>query len=173
MSLSLSWRRWLRPPGWLALLFGAGALSVSGAETAIAEPHLGDGLMRVPQQSVKNFGEVLVWTDAGRIYFSESGREPQEIRLGETPEASRLRRLLEREAATAASPRILKHRMILVGGGGEAIHWGGAAPSANPDRAGRAPTSRSDDKTERPRTKPSRQAHNGDRMNIAGPNQQH
>lgn len=173
MSLQSLWRRWLRLPGRLALLFGAGALSVAGAETAVAAPHLSDGPIRVPQQSGKSFAEVLVWSEAGRIYFFESGRGPQELQLGNTPEARHLRQLLESEAATGVSPRVLKHRMILVGGGGMGTHWGDAAPSADPGRGGREPAPRSNDKTERPRTRPSGQVRNGDRTNIAGADHQH
>jgi len=76
-----------------------------------------------------SFGEVLIWSEDGRIYFSESGNKAQELRLGDTPQARHLRELLVREGAVAESPRVLQHRLILVGGGGSAIHWGGAQPS--------------------------------------------
>jgi hypothetical protein len=130
-------RKWLRLPSRIALLLGVGALSGTGAIPAMAEPGLHNGPVRAPQQSAKSFGEVRIWSEDGRIYFSEGGNEPRELQLSDTPEARRLRQLLEHEGAVAESPRVLQHRMILVGGGGEAIHWGGAPPSKGRDNAGK------------------------------------
>jgi hypothetical protein len=138
MSLPSSLRRWLCLPSRIALLLGVGALSATGAEAAVAEAHLGDGLMRVPQQSAKSFGEVRIWSEAGRIYVSEAGKGPQELPLGDTAEARHLRQLLEREGAAAASPRVLHDRIILVGGGGAGIQWAPAGKD-DPDKV-KAPT---------------------------------
>src|SRR6478672_10659923 len=126
----MSFAKWLRFPSRIAVLLGMGALSTTGAPPAIAEPELGKGPMRVPQQSAKSFGEVLIWSEGGRIYFSESGNEAQELRIGDTPQARHLRELLEREGAVAESPRVLQHRLVLVGGGGSAVHWGGTQSSS-------------------------------------------
>src|SRR5204863_3652707 len=79
MSLPLSWRKWLRLPSRIALMLGVGALSAASAEAAVAEAHLDKRLMRVPQQSAKNFGELRIWTEGGRIYLSEGGRDAQEL----------------------------------------------------------------------------------------------
>jgi hypothetical protein len=138
MSLSSSLRKWLCLPSRIALLLGVGALSAAGAKTGVAEAHLGDGLMRMPQQSAKSFGEVRIWSEAGRIYVSEAGKDPQELPLGDTAEARHLRQLLERDGAAAASPRVLHDRIILVGGGGEGIHWAPAGKD-DPDKV-KAPT---------------------------------
>jgi hypothetical protein len=172
MSLPLSVCKWLRLPSQIALLLGMGALSAAGPKAAVAEAHLGNGLMRVPQQSAKSFDEVRIWSDAGRIYVSEAGRDPQELPLGDTPEARHLRQLLERDGAIVNSPRALQHRMILVGGGGEAIHWGSAKPSRGRDRAGNAATARDSNAIAKPRTKPSGQAGSTDNPNIAGADRQ-
>jgi hypothetical protein len=138
----MSFAKWLRLPSRIAVLLGMGALSATGAQPAMAEPELGKGPMRVPQRSAKSFGEVLIWSEDGRIYFSESGNKAQELRLGDTPQARHLRELLVREGAVAESPRVLQHRLILVGGGGSAIHWGGAQPSDTPDIASNEPALR-------------------------------
>jgi hypothetical protein len=135
MSWPLSLRKWLRLPSRIALLLGVGALSAAGAKAAVAEAHLANGLMRVPQQSAKSFGEVRIWSEAGRIYVSEAGKDAQELPLGDTAEARHLRQLLERDGAAAASPRVLHDRIILVGGGGEGIHWAPAGKIDNPARA--------------------------------------
>ena len=134
MSLPSSLRKWLRLPSRIALLLGLGALSATGAEAAVAEADLGDGLMRVPQQSAKSFGELRIWSEAGRIYVSEGGKDAQELNLGDTPEARHLRQMLDRGGAGAASPRVLHDRIILVGGGGDGFHWAPAAKAADPEK---------------------------------------
>ncbi len=134
--------RMLGLPGRIGLLLGLSALSAVAAKADIRLPQPGAGPDRVPQQSVRTFGDMLIWTEGGRIYVSESGRAGRELALGETPQAHRLRLLLERDGATAAAPRVLRDRIILVGGGGEGFHW---APMRRPDDPGKAsPSSRRD-----------------------------
>jgi hypothetical protein len=169
----MSFAKWLRLPSRIAVLLGMGALSATGAQPAMAEPELGKGPMRVPQQSAKSFGEVLIWSEGGRIYFSESGNEAQELRIGDTPQARHLRELLVREGAVAESPRVLQHRLILVGGGGSAVHWGGAQSSSTPDSASGAPAIRDSNRTANvPTGNPSAQAENPvrtpDKTKVAG-----
>ena len=135
MFLPLSWRKWLRLPSRIALMLGVGALSAASAEAAVAEAHLDKGLMRVPQQSAKNFGELRIWTEGGRIYLSEGDRDAQQLRLADTPEAHLLQQLLDRDGAAAASPKILHNRIILVGGGGDGFHWAPAGKADNPENA--------------------------------------
>ncbi len=135
MFLPLSWRNWLRQPSRIALMLGMGALSAASAEAAVAEAKLGDGLTRVPQQSAKNFGELRIWTEGGRIYLSEGDKDAQELSLADTLEARHLRQLLERDGAAVDSPRVLQHRIILVGGGGDGFHW---APAGNVDNPAKA-----------------------------------
>jgi hypothetical protein len=153
--VGMSLRKWLHLPGRIALLLGVGALSAAGAKAAVMEPHLGNGPVRSPQQSAKSFGEVLIWSEGGRIYFSESGHEAQELRLGNTPN----------------SPHILQHRMILVGGGGAAVHWGGT-PSKGRDNAGSPPTANGSDKVTRAGKGPPGRADNADKPNLAGADRQ-
>lgn len=123
MSLSSSVREWLRLPSRLALLLGFGALSAAGAQANATEVDIGSKPERVPQQSGKAFGELALWTEAGRVYVSESGKPAQELSLGNTAEAAYLRKLLERNGANATSPSVVPDRMILVGGGGAGIGW--------------------------------------------------
>jgi len=121
----------------IALLLGIGAISAAGAR-ADAAPVGGSEPMRVPQQSAKSFGELLIWSDGGRIYVAERGQQAQELRLGDTAEARRLRLLLERDGATADRPRIVPDRMILVGGGGTGFHGVPAEKAVTPDKNGAA-----------------------------------
>ena len=117
-------RKWFGLPSRIALLLGIGA--ISAAPSAQAQPTPVDQekqLAPVPQQSVKTFGEMRLWSDGGRIYLSESGGKARELPLGDTSEARHLRRLLENNGAVADAPQLLQHRIILVGGGGNGFHW--------------------------------------------------
>jgi hypothetical protein len=136
----MSLAKWLRLPSRIAVLLGMGALSATGAPPAMAEPELGKGPLRVPQQSAKSFGEVLIWSEGGRIYFSESGNEAQELRLGDTPQAGRLRELLVREGAVAELPRVRQRRPL--GRRSVVEHSGQCEPRAESSRLepGRKPS---------------------------------
>ena len=116
-------RSWLHLPSRIALLFGLGALSAAGANANTGDSHSGYVPARVPQHSVKTFGDLLVWSEGERIYVAEPGTEARELPLGYTPETRRLRQLLQRDGATKESPRALHDRIILVGGGGDGFHW--------------------------------------------------
>ncbi|HYU13563.1 MAG TPA: hypothetical protein VEK82_13370 [Stellaceae bacterium] len=132
----LPFSKWSRLPSRVALLLGLGALSAAGAKADT--PDLAKEPMRVPQHSAKTFGELRIWNDDGRIFVSESGREAQELLLGDTAEARHLRQLLARDGAAAESPRILLDRIILVGGGGDGFHW---APADRSKSSGRSEAS--------------------------------
>jgi hypothetical protein len=127
-------RRALGLPGRIGLLLGLGALSATVAKADIGQACPGPAPDSVPQQSVRTFGDMLIWTEDGRIYVSESGGARRELALSETPQAHRLRQLLKRDGATTESPRVLQDRIILVGGGGEGFHW---APMRRPEQPGK------------------------------------
>lgn len=134
MTIPCSVRSWLHLPSRIALLFGLGALSAAGANADTGEVRSGYSPARVPQHSVKTFGDLLVWSEAGRIYTVEAGREARELALGNTPEARRLQQLLERDGASAETPRALRDRIILVGGGGDGFHWAPPRQPNGPDK---------------------------------------
>jgi hypothetical protein len=121
MPMPSSIRNLLHRPSRFALLFGLGALSVAGAKADTGgEIHPDRDGARVPQQSVKSLADLKIWKENGRIYISEAGKPAEELRLGNTAEAELLGRLLE--GSTVATPRVLRDRIILVGGGGDGFH---------------------------------------------------
>ena len=126
-----SLRGWLNLPSRIALLLGLGALSAAGARADNPSD-----AARVPQQSAKAFGDLLVWSEHGRIFVAEAGQPAEPLELGDSAETQRLLLLLEQEGATAATPHVLRDRIILVGGGGAGAHW----PSGRPDAPPPAPT---------------------------------
>lgn len=160
--------RWTRLPSRVALLLGLGALSASAAQANTAEANFGNGALRVPQQSAKSFGELRIWNDGGRIYLSESGKEAQELRLGDTAEARQLKQLLEHDGATEDSPRVLPHRLILVGSGGSGTHWNRPRQPDTSDNAGAPATTRGLDKTFSGNANPPASTGSPDTKNIAG-----
>jgi hypothetical protein len=131
-----SLRTWLCLPSRLALLLGAGALSGTGAQAAAPTDHGKIGLAAMPEPT-SGSGDMLVWSEGGRIYLSEPGKQTQELRLGDTAEARSLKRMLEAEDASAASPRVMPRRMLLAGTGGQGFHWARPGAATTPPPSGR------------------------------------
>ena len=150
MRLSALVRDWLRRPSRLTLTLGLGALAAAAPKAAEAEIHPD----RVPQQSVKAFGELSIWSEGGEIYLSEPGTQTQKLARGDSPEARRLRELLELDGATAASPRVLHDRIILVGGGGDGFHWAPVYRPGGPNKTD-ASSARVPEKSSDPDLEPS------------------
>jgi hypothetical protein len=132
MRISSLMRDWLRRPSRITLTVGLGALAAATPKATEAEAYSD----RVPQQSVRTFGELSIWSEDGHVCVAEPGAQTRKLALGDTPEARRLRDLLERGGATAASPRTLHDRIILVGGGGDGFHWTPVQRPASPNNAG-------------------------------------
>jgi len=129
MSLPKSRMTWLRLPSRLALLLGLGAVAAVGAraEAARSADHVGGAL-----------SDLRIQVRGGQVYVSERGGEYRALRLGQSPEARALARLLansNRPAIDAASRAI-----ILAGGGGPGFHW---APADKTGNAGHQPSNTS------------------------------
>jgi hypothetical protein len=155
MLFSSFMRDQLRLPRKIALLLGLGALSAAGVKADTGEVQSDREPARVPQQSTKTFGDLLIWTEGPHIYVAESERGAGELPLGDTLEARRLRELLAREGATAESPRTLRDSIILVGAGGEGFHWESARHSNGPGKPAGSKTRPQNKRTDRGRTPPS------------------
>jgi hypothetical protein len=166
MLMPSSMHDWLRLPSRIALLLGLGALSIAGAKAGTGgESDPGRDGARVPQHSAKAFGDLMIWSEGGRIYTSEAGKPAEELHLGDTAEADILRQLLGREAATAATPRVLRDRVILVGDGGAGLHW--ESQKVDPPSKPRAPTGVDTNKLAHGNAKPADQAGTAQASSLA------
>ena len=98
-------RRWIRPPGGIALALGMGALSIASARAGTPEDR-----ERISP------GDVSIRSERGKVYLSEGGQET-ELSLGATPQRDHLLRLLEKRgpAGVTLDP---DPRLIMSGGGG-------------------------------------------------------
>jgi hypothetical protein len=105
MPASRSWKRWLRLPSRLALMFGLGAAAVASARADTPGDHERTGR-----------SDVLIRSDGGKVYLFEGGRET-ELPLGATPERDRLLRLLQ-DHGSGGVKLDPDPRLIMSGGGG-------------------------------------------------------
>jgi hypothetical protein len=120
--------RWLRLPSRIALILGMGALSTTGARADALE--IGPGTTVPPAGR----GDLLVRSEAGKIYLSEGGGEFLEVPLGDTPEARRLRQRLDRIEAAAGPAGLRLSSTLLAGGGGSGFHWTPFEKARTPDK---------------------------------------
>lgn len=99
---------WSRLPVWGALLLSGGMLI--GGVRAEAKP-------QAPGPSDFEAGQVLVKMDGENILISQDGRNFEELRLGETHEASHLRELLRSQASEGRTIAVPVGSMIVASGG--------------------------------------------------------
>ena len=129
--------KWLRLPSQVALLLGLSALSATTVQADAGREASSDAALRAQAERM-NPGDVVIRTEAGRLFVSEHGSPAAELRLSDTAEARHLRQLLEQHEATSG---VRLDRIILAGGGGKGISWGHWKPvnpprTENPTKAG-------------------------------------
>jgi hypothetical protein len=117
---------WSHLPTWGALVLSGGAL-ISGAR-AETKPH-------PPSQSDFGANEVAVKIDGETILISQDGRSFEELRLGSTPEALHLRKLLRNEGSNGRVVTIPVGSMIVASGGASGKGWGWKSAQQSTSRA--------------------------------------
>ena len=120
MPVPRSLRHWLRLPGRLALILEMGALSTAGARAHAPE------LANRPA-----FGDLQIRVAGGKIYFSEGGREFQELQLSATSQRNHLLRLLEEHGPASVKLDRDPHLLMSSGGGSSFFWWNKKAPVAD------------------------------------------
>jgi len=113
---------WSRMPAWGALMLGFGLLA--GGNARANQPSPPESTLDLSGQSSARSDEVALRLDGETIYFSQGGGAFEELRLGNTPEAVHLRKLLRDAAGIGQSVSVPIGTTIVAGGGGGASGWG-------------------------------------------------
>jgi hypothetical protein len=108
---------WSHLPAWGALLLGFGAL-IGDARADRPEFRPSGTTPEPSSQSASKSDEVAVRIEGENIYISQDGSTFEELRLGDTPEAAHLKRLLRDEGADGRSVSVPVGSMIVASGGG-------------------------------------------------------
>jgi hypothetical protein len=108
---------WSHLPAWGALLLGLGAL-IGDARADRPELRPSSAPAEPSSRTASGAAEVAVRIDGEKIYISQDGRTFEELRLGDTPEAALLKKLLRDEGANGASVSVPVGSMIVASGGG-------------------------------------------------------
>jgi hypothetical protein len=121
MSRSTLKNVWSRMPAWGALMLGFGVLI--GGNARADQPKPPELTPDLSGQSPSRSDEVALRLDGEKIYFSQRGGPFEELRLGDTPEAVRLRNLLRNAGGVGQSVSVPIGSTIVAGGGGGASGW--------------------------------------------------
>jgi hypothetical protein len=124
----------MRLPSRVALLLGLGALSAAGARAELSEAAPNPDTAPGSPGDRVDFGGLLIRSEAGRVFFSEGGGAFQEIEIGDTAQARRLRQLLEGHGVAAGSAGFELAPMFLAGSGGQGFHWAPVEKTDLPDK---------------------------------------
>jgi hypothetical protein len=117
---------WSHLPAWGAVLLSGGAL-ISGARA--------DTKPQPPSRSDFGAHEVAVKVDGENILISQDGSNFEELRLGDTPEALHLRKLLRDEGFDGLAVTIPVGSMIVASGGASGKGWGWKSSQQSTSRA--------------------------------------
>lgn len=107
---------WLQMPAWGALMLGA--LLAGGARADRSQLQPPEATPEPSRQVAARSDEVAVRIDGDNIYISQRGSAFEELRLGDTPDAAHLRKLLRDAGAEGQSVSVPIGAMIVASGGG-------------------------------------------------------
>ena len=121
---------WSRIPAWGALMLGVGVLI--GGNARADQPKPPELTPDLSGQSSSRSDEVALRLDGEDIYVSQRGGAFEELRLGDTPEAAHLRKLLRDAGGVGKSVSVPTGSTIVAGGGGGAAGWGSKSKQRTP-----------------------------------------
>jgi hypothetical protein len=107
---------WLQLPAFGALMLGA--LLAGGARADRSQLQPPEATPEPSRQSASRLDEVAIRIDGENIYISQRGSAFEELRLGDTPDAAHLRKLLRDAGAEGQSVSVPIGAMIVASGGG-------------------------------------------------------
>ncbi len=114
---------WSHLPAWAALLLSGGAL-IGGARADQPRPPPPELIPDLFGRPLSRSDEVVLRLNGEDIYFSQGGSAFEELRLGDTPEALHLRKLLRDAGGMGQSVSVPIGPTIVASGGGGASGWG-------------------------------------------------
>lgn len=109
---------WSYPPAWGALMLGFGALLAGGARADKSQLPPPEATPESSRRLVSKLDEVAIRIEGENIYISQRGSAFEELRLGDTPDAAHLRKLLRDAGAVGQSVSVPIGSMIVASGGG-------------------------------------------------------
>ena len=121
---------WSWMPAWGALMLGFGVLI--GGNARADHPKPPELTPDLSGQSPSRSDEVALRLDDEKIYVSQRGGAFEELRLGDTPEAAHLRKLLRDAGGEGQSVSVPIGSIIVAGGGGGASGWGSKSKQKPP-----------------------------------------
>lgn len=121
---------WSQMSGWAALMLGFGMLI--GGNARADQPTPPELTPNLSGLSPSRSDEVALRLDGETIYVSQDGGAFEELRLGDTPEAVHLRKLLRGAGGIGQSVSVPIGSTIVAGGGGGASGWGSKSKSKTP-----------------------------------------
>lgn len=121
---------WSRIPAWGALMLGFGLLI--GGNARADRPKPPELTPDLSGQSPSRSDEVVLRLDGEKIFLSEGGGVFEELRLGNTPEAEHLRKLLQDAGIVGQSVSVPIGSTIVAGGGGSAYGWSSRSKQKTP-----------------------------------------
>jgi hypothetical protein len=122
---------WSYLPAWGALLLSGGAF-MSGAQADQPKPRPPELIPDLSGRLLLGSDEVVLRLDGENIYFSQGGSAFEELRLGDTPEAVHLRKLLRDAGGMGQSVSVPIGSTIVASGGGGASGWGWKSKEKKP-----------------------------------------
>ena len=121
---------WSRMPAWGALMLGFGLLV--GGNARANQPKPPELTPDLSGQTLAGSDEVALRLDGEKISLSQGGGAFEELRLGNTPEAEHLRKLLRDAGAVGQSVSVPIGATIVAGGGGSASGWASKSKQKTP-----------------------------------------
>ena len=119
---------WSQLPAWGALILGFGALLSGSARADRSQLESREATPEPLRRLASGSDEVAIRIEGENIYISQRGSAFEELRLGDTPDAAYLRKLLQDAGAVGQSVSVPIGSMIVASGGGTGY---GAKPKPN------------------------------------------
>jgi hypothetical protein len=118
MSHSSLKKIWSQLLAWLALMLSFGALLAGGARADRSQLQPPEATPEPSTRLASKSDQVAIRIDGENIYISQRGGAFEELRLGDTPDAAHLKKLLRDAGAGGQSVSVPIGSMIVASGGG-------------------------------------------------------